>query len=78
MNLDNHIEGDFNLDNPLNQKDQADEFLCITELLGACEYDLAFDKIVELRIQLVRLRELAKQTEQTYYFNRLNKLIQTI
>jgi hypothetical protein len=78
MKYDDYAEGTFDKNNPANQPDQSDEFLCITDLLGACEYDEAFEKINEVRKELIMLRDTAKLIQNSYLKNRLTTIIQKI
>ena len=77
MNLDNHIQGDYNYYNPCNTPDyepEEKEIESINECLDLGDTDKAFDIIGELIREVNALREYAKANENIYLLKRLNSI----
>lgn len=75
--LDRWICGDNDPNAPFNQPD-SEPNLAITDLIEDERFEEAFIKIADLRTELQKLRDVAKEFENTLMFNRLNSIIQKI
>lgn len=75
MNLDNHIQGDFDQTNPINQNEEpeqddrtVEEFINDKNTLGAIL------RIEEIRFEVNSLRRYANNTNNQYFLKRLTKI----
>ena len=78
MNLDNHIEGDFNYYNPANQPELIRENDSITDAFEANDEEDLYSLISELRTRINRMREVCKASDNDYLLKQLNIIYQKL
>ena len=74
MNLDNHIEGDFNYYNPANQQELKRENDSITDAYEDNNEEDLYSIISELRTRINRMREVCKASDNDYLLRQLTTI----
>jgi len=75
MNLDDHTEGTFDPNNPVNQNDLDDDLtFTVQEWINQGETNEAVYQLSEVRLQIDRLRQVAKASDNQYFFKKLSEI----
>lgn len=74
MSLDNHIQGDFDPNNPSNQPYTEPRINEIWECLDAENYDRAYELLSEARKKVDQLRKTYKLLGHDYAVKKLNEI----
>lgn len=75
MNLDNHIQGDFNYYNPATQSEASENIIeSVSEALMIHDEDRALEILHEVFREVNSLRDYAENNQNIYLLKRLNSI----